>query len=178
MLTRLLLALLLPAGLVSGAAVEYNRDIRPILSENCFRCHGPDSAARKGKLRLDLRDDAIAARKDGAALVPGKPDESGVVKRLTATDPDDVMPPPDTHKEVSSAQREVIRRWITEGANYQPHWAYITPVRPAVPEVQGSKLKAQNPIDAFVVAKLYAKQLDLLPKDVDRTSSLRAPRFA
>ncbi len=172
MLTRLLLALLLPAGLVSGAAVEYNRDIRPILSENCFRCHGPDQAARKGKLRLDVREDATAARKNGAALVPGKPDESGVIKRLTATDPDDVMPPPDTHKEVSSSQRETIRRWIAEGANYQPHWAYITPVRPVVPEVPSSKLKAQNPIDAFVVAKLHEKQIDLSP-EADRRTLLR-----
>jgi hypothetical protein len=172
MLTRLLLALLLPAGLVSGAAVEYNRDIRPILSENCFRCHGPDQAARKGKLRLDLREDAIAARKNGAALLPGKPDESGVIKRLTATDPDDVMPPPDTHKEVSFAQREVIRRWIAEGANYQPHWAYITPVRPALPEVENAKPKVQNPIDAFVVTKLREKQTELSP-EADRRTLLR-----
>ncbi len=172
MLTRLLLALLLPAGLVSGAAVEYNRDVRPILSENCFRCHGPDQAARKGKLRLDVREDAIAARKDGAALVPGKPNESGVIKRLKATDPDDVMPPPDTHKELSSSQRETIRRWIAEGANYQPHWAYITPARPVVPEEQSPKLKAQSPIDAFVMAKLHEKQLDLSP-EADRRTLLR-----
>lgn len=178
MSARLLIALLLPAVLAKGAGVEFNRDIRPVLSENCFRCHGPDPAARKGKLRLDLRDDALAPRKNGAAIVPGKPAESGVIKRLLTTDPDDVMPPPDTHKQVTPAQRELIRRWIFEGAKYEAHWAYLPPTRRSLPEeIPASKHTAQssnsaNPIDIFISTKLREKQLSL-SAEADRRTLLR-----
>src|SRR6187200_1431030 len=115
---------------IAGAAVargddklQYNRDIRPILSENCFACHGPDSAARKAELRLDRFQDATAPRKEGKnAISPGKPDESEVVRRIMTSDQDDVMPPPKSHKVLKSEEKEILKRWIAEGAKYQAHW--------------------------------------------------------
>lgn len=114
--------------------VEFNRDIRPVLSDNCFACHGPDTAKMKGGLRLDLRDAALAPAKSGKpAIIVGKPEESELVRRLQTTDPDDLMPPPESHKTLTSAQRELLIRWISEGAEYQGHWAYQPPRRPAAP---------------------------------------------
>src|SRR5437867_11730158 len=92
--------------------IHFNRDVRPILSENCFACHGPDKNQRKGKLRLDVREAAL----DKKAIVPGKPDESELVKRLYTTNTDDVMPPPESHKEMSPEQKTLLERWIAQGA--------------------------------------------------------------
>ncbi len=120
-----------------GAAVrvDFNRDIRPVLSDACFACHGPDARTVKGGLRLDLRDQATKPAKSGkTAVVPGHPEDSELVRRLLTTDADDLMPPPESHKSVSAAQRELLRRWIAEGAEYQGHWAYQPPVRPEVPQ--------------------------------------------
>ncbi len=118
----------------STGKVDFNRDVRPILSDNCFACHGPDTQKIKGGLRLDLRSAATAAAKSGkSAIVPGKPAESELVRRLFTSDPDDVMPPPESHKTLTPAQRDLLSRWITEGAEYQGHWAYQVPVRPAAP---------------------------------------------
>src|SRR5688572_5121442 len=111
----------LAAPVPPGERVEFNRDIRPILSNNCFFCHGPDKSHRKAGLRLDLREAALAE----GAIVPGKPDESELWSRLTTTDKDDAMPPEETHKVVTAAQREVLKRWISEGAEYQAHWSYV-----------------------------------------------------
>jgi mono/diheme cytochrome c family protein len=97
--------------------IRYNRDIRPILSENCFRCHGPDSASRKADLRLDKRDVAIEL----GAIEPGKPEDSGLVQRIFSTDPEEVMPPPAAHKELSAAQKDLLQRWVAAGAEYEPH---------------------------------------------------------
>src|SRR5205823_6111077 len=105
--------------------IEFNRDIRPILSENCYLCHGPDKNNRKAKLRLDVREVAL----DRGAIVPGKPDESEIVKRINATDPDDHMPPPDSRKKLTEAQKELLKNWIAQGAEYQPHWAYMKVIR-------------------------------------------------
>ena len=112
---------------------EYNRDIRPILSENCFTCHGPDSASRKAALRLDHFDDAIAPRKDQSpAIVPGKPQDSEIIHRISATNPDDIMPPrQDAEDADARSKRNCSRQWIADGAKYQPHWSFIAPVRPA-----------------------------------------------
>jgi Protein of unknown function (DUF1553)/Protein of unknown function (DUF1549)/Planctomycete cytochrome C len=129
-------------------AVEYNRQIRPILSENCFFCHGPDAAKRKGKLRLDVRDAAVKK----AAFVPGKPGESELIRRIFASNPDDLMPPPGSNRSLTPAQKEQLRRWIGAGAVYQEHWAYEKPVKPALP----AKL---NPIDGLVLRRLQAVQL-------------------
>ena len=151
--TRLALASV--AGLSSaaeGQTIDFNRDIRPILTDTCFACHGPDSAARKGDYRLDRRDDAIGKK----VIVPGKPDESEALRRILSTDPDEVMPPPSTKKVLTAGQKKLIRRWIEEGAEYQPHWAFLAPVRPVVPKVKNAAW-IRNPIDAFVLAKLEVR---------------------
>lgn len=138
------------------AKVAYNRDVRPILADTCFKCHGFDKAKRKADLRLDVREAAVAKIDDIFPIVPGKPDESEVWKRIITKDEDDVMPPKDEHRQLSPRDREIVRKWIEQGAEYQPHWAYLAPVRPAVPpvaEAQGSNLKVQNPIDAFIAAR-------------------------
>ncbi len=109
--------------------VFYNRDVRPILSENCFFCHGPDPKKRKAKLRLDIREEALARN----AFVPGKPEQSELVRRILTSDTDDLMPPPASHKTLTAAQKQLLRRWIAQGAEYQKHWAYVPPVKPPVP---------------------------------------------
>ena len=148
--------------------IEYNRDIRPILSENCFLCHGPDKNTRKANLRLDLADEAVRPGKSGkVAIVPGKPGDSEVVRRLGTSDADDLMPPPETHKRITAEQRARIQRWISEGAVYQPHWAYVVPVRPPPPGVRGV-----HPIDAFVDAKLAGQGLKR-SAEADRATLLR-----
>jgi hypothetical protein len=132
----------------------YNRDIRPILSDNCFRCHGADKNARKAKLRLDDRDVAI----DKGAIVPGKPEESELVKRIFNTNADDVMPPADSQKQLTAEQKKMLRTWIAQGAKYEPHWAFIAPTRAALPKVKDKKWAA-NPIDTFILAQLEAKKI-------------------
>ena len=133
----LLSSLCLCASVVSSASVraaeklEYNRDVRPILAENCFACHGPDSASRKGDLRLDRSDDAIKAK----AYVPGKPDDSELVERINSDMSSRLMPPPKSGKKLTAAQKATLTRWIAEGAEYQAHWSFIAPKRPAPPAV-------------------------------------------
>ena len=138
--------------------VAYNRDIRPILAENCFVCHGPDSAARKAGLRLDRFEDATAARDGGAAITPGKPEKSLFLARVLTKDPDVVMPPPTTKKQLNSAQIELLKRWVVEGAQYEPHWSFIPPARPVVPPVKDAKW-VRNPVDQFVLARLEKERL-------------------
>jgi len=147
--------------------VQFNRDIRPILSGNCFFCHGPDKGHRKADLRLDVRDSALADK----AIVPGKPEASELWKRITTKDPDDVMPPPDTHKQLKPAEIERLRRWISEGATYQPHWAYVPVRRPSVPAV-GDATRPANPVDNFVLAGLKERGLEPSPP-ADRRTLLR-----
>ncbi len=152
-----LLAAVAPALVAADGAppeIRYNRDIRPVLSDNCFLCHGPDKNHRKAKLRLDERDNAIAK----GAIVPGKPDESELVRRLYTTNADDVMPPLETHKTLTAAQKEMFKQWIAQGAKYEPHWAFITPARPEPPRVSDKKW-GRNPIDAFILAQLDAKKI-------------------
>jgi mono/diheme cytochrome c family protein len=146
------------------AKIEYNRDIRPILSENCFACHGPDDAKRKGKFRLDLRESAIAKK----AIVPGKPADSTLVDRIQTNDPDDAMPPPESHKTLTATQKDVLKRWVAQGAEYKPHWAFIAPVRPPVPQVRTSGW-VRNPIDAFVLGRLESQQITPSPQADKRT---------
>lgn len=130
-------------------SVEYNRDIRPILSENCFACHGPDSASRKADLRLDQREAAITA----GALAPGDTEGSELLHRIASSDPDEVMPPPRTTKKLTSVQKETLARWIKQGAKYQPHWSLIPPKRPTLPSVKDSSW-VRNPIDQWILARL------------------------
>ena len=164
MSARPALALLCAAVAASPAAapVEFNRDIRPILSDNCFACHGHDASHRKAKLRLDVREAALAKE----AFVPGKPEASELVKRLFLTDPDEVMPPPDSHKTLSAEQKELLRRWVAEGAKYQNHWSYDAPVKPAA----GAPAEA---IDALVEARLRTKGLRPVAEADRRTLARR-----
>ncbi|MSR43689.1 MAG: hypothetical protein EXS19_06615, partial [Pedosphaera sp.] len=131
--------------------VDFNRDIRPILSENCFTCHGPDEKARKSDLRLDVREVALKPAKSGAvAIVPGAVAKSELLTRITTKDSDDVMPPTKTGKKLTAAQVDLLRRWIAQGADYQQHWAFVKPERPAVPVIRNSKAAPRNAIDHFI----------------------------
>ena len=170
---RALLVLLLASTGLRAGTLGYNRDIRPILSENCFPCHGADSAARKANLRLDRFEDAILPRKDSQpAIVPGKPQDSALVSRITATDPDDIMPPTKTHKFLTAEQKELLKQWIASGAKYQPHWSLIAPTRPKLPEVQNRRW-VRNPIDAFIIARLEKEGLSPAPEADRRTLARR-----
>src|SRR5262245_22742738 len=145
----------------------FNRDIRPILAENCFACHGPDKAARKGDLRLDVREDAVKM----GAIVPGKPNESELVARFDATGAKQ-MPPPKSHKKLTSVQKETLKAWIAAGAEYEPHWSFIPPKRPAQPAVKNNAW-VRNPIDRFILEKLEAKGLTPAPEADRRTLARR-----
>src|SRR6185369_2960796 len=121
----------------SAAKVDFNQEIRPILSENCFKCHGPDGNERKARLRFDIRDEALKPAKSGErAIVPGAPEKSQLVVRTGSKDADEVMPPPKSGKKLTPKQIELLRRWVEQGAPYATHWSYVKPVRPVLPEVQ------------------------------------------
>ncbi len=137
----------------TSGSVTFNRDVRPILSEHCFACHGMDEKSREAELRLDIADHATADRNGTRAIVPGKPDNSEAWRRITSNDPDEVMPPTDFLKPLSNEQKQTIRRWIEQGAEYQRHWSFMTPVKPAIPDVPNVK----NPIDAFLQARLKSE---------------------
>ncbi len=139
--------------------VDFNRDVIPILSANCFKCHGPDGENRKSGLRLDRRDAAVAPAESGkTAIVPGMPDESELVRRIFADDPDERMPSKDSGKQLTDAQKQTLRRWIGEGAEYKTHWAFVPPTRTALPAVKREDWP-KNPIDRFVLARLEAEGL-------------------
>ncbi len=139
-------------------AVDFNREVRPILAQHCFACHGMDEHGRKGGLRLDLQDQAHGSGKSGErAILPGKPAQSELMRRIESPDEDEVMPPPSTRKPLSQAQREVLRQWIAQGAKYEAHWAF-TPPRPITPPAL-----APHPIDAFVRQRLKEKGLEPSP---------------
>src|SRR5262249_47833585 len=128
--------------------VDYTRDIKTILSIKFYACHGPDAGKRKAKLRFDDRDSALKK-----AIVPGKAEESSLIARILSQDPMERMPPPNSKKgPVAKEQVELLRRWINEGAKYQAHWAYVNPVRPALPAIQ-NKGWTRNPIDHFIAAE-------------------------
>ncbi len=134
--------------------VDFARDVRPILSNRCFKCHGPDESTRKGKLRLDERDAAMGEGKSGEiAIVPGKPTESELVKRLHAEDPDDRMPPASAKMELSDGEKKILEQWIAEGADYHPHWSFVAP------QVAGT-----HTIDEFISKKLAAEKLNPSPE--------------
>jgi hypothetical protein len=154
----------------AGAAdkLEYNRDVRPILAENCFACHGPDSASRKADLRLDRRDDAIKAK----AIIPGKPDDSQMIDRINSDMTSRVMPSFKSGKKLTDAQKEVLTRWVAEGAEYQPTWSLIPPKRPQPPAVKNAGW-VRNPIDNFILADLEKHDLAPAPEADKRTLARR-----
>jgi hypothetical protein len=152
---------------VTSAAdrVEFNRDIRPLLSDHCYACHGPDKLKRKASLRLDT-EDGIASQ-----LVAGKPAESELFKRISAADVKERMPPR-SGRPLTAAQVEVLRRWIEQGAKWQKHWAFIPPQRPTIPEVRGQESGVRNPIDNFIIARRQAAGLTGSP-EAEKTTLLR-----
>lgn len=135
--------------------IDYNRDVRPLLSEHCFACHGFDEKGRKGKLRLDQAESAYAERNGVARIKPGDPAGSEVWLRIASTDPEEVMPPPEAHGKLSAAEKATLKAWIEQGAKYAPHWSFAPVRRPDVPATIG----APHPIDAFVQARLAAEKL-------------------
>jgi Protein of unknown function (DUF1549)/Protein of unknown function (DUF1553)/Planctomycete cytochrome C len=174
--TAIRCAVVLAAAAVAGgrsqavaaeAILDFNRDIRPILSENCFYCHGQDGNKREADLRLDVRDAAVEA----GAIVPGDPGASVMLERIHSTDPDVLMPPPNSNRRLSDEQKQLLDRWIKEGANYEPHWAFVPPVRPEPPPVRRGEWP-RNEIDRFVLAKLEAAGLAPAP-EADRAALIR-----
>src|SRR6266404_357196 len=154
--------------------LQFNRDIRPILSDRCFKCHGPDKASRKATLRLDVAQEAYAERKKSGkhAIVPGNIEASLVCTRIFSTDADEVMPPPDSNLSLTLREKETIRRWISEGARYQPHWAFIPIPDPVpVPAVKNRRWP-RNEIDHFILARLEKEDLKPSPA-ATRTRWLR-----
>jgi mono/diheme cytochrome c family protein len=161
----------LPAA-ANEPALVFNRDIRPILSTNCFACHGFDAKQRKAGLRLDTAEGAFNTTESGViAIKPGDPKSSEVWHRINSADRDEQMPPPKSHKTLTTSEKEAIRRWIEQGATYQKHWAFEPPVRPLVPRVS-----AGNPIDAFILDRL--RREGLTPSSpADRETLLRRVSF-
>jgi hypothetical protein len=152
--------------------ISFNEHIRPIFVNNCFRCHGSDPGSRKAELRLDRPEFAFAPRGNGRpVIVKGKPEESALVRRITATDPEKVMPPPETHKTLEPREKALLERWIREGAAYEPHWAFIKPERPPLPETREAS-NVSNPIDRFVLARLEKEGLTPNPQ-ADRHTLVR-----
>jgi hypothetical protein len=166
MFTRFPALLFAVAGSSALAAntVDFNRDIQPILSENCYHCHGPDAKARKAELRLDTKEGAYRTQDDVTVVKPGDSKGSELIARIFSTDEDDVMPPPKAHRVLTPAQKEMLRRWVDEGAPWGEHWAFVAPKRPAVPTAGLGKGTVRNPIDAFVLEKLGREGLGQAPE--------------
>ncbi len=160
---------LITFALVSSALAEpidFSKQIRPILSENCFFCHGPDDKKREADLRLDDETAAKTSNDGVIAVVPGDPEKSALIQRIVSTDPDEVMPPPKQHKTISPAQVALLKEWIKQGAKWGKHWSYEKVVRPAVPA------GAKNPVDAFLAARLKKEGLSFSPA-ADRATLIR-----
>ena len=152
------------ASCVAGAGeVRFNRDIRPILSDKCFKCHGPDANHRKADLRLDTLEGALADLGDYAAVVPGAPGKSELIARITTGDEDDVMPPPDSGKTLSDDEKKLFRDWIAQGGEYEAHWAYIPPKRPPMPTVS-ARAWPSGAIDRFILARIESANLSPSPQ--------------
>jgi len=166
-------AALISACTVGGAEkVDFQREIRPLLADKCFSCHGRDAEHREGGLRLDEREAALKGGDSGEkAIAPGQPDKSELVRRILASDPDERMPPAKSKKELTAAEKELLRRWVAEGAEYKAHWAFTAPVKPPVPAVRNSAWP-KNDIDRFILERLEKEGLQPSPA-ADATTLLR-----
>jgi hypothetical protein len=172
----LLVVALACASSLHAATVDFNRDIRKILSDNCFKCHGPDEAERKGgkkgaRLRLDTPEGAQMDLGDRHAIVPGHPEKSELVKRITTGDQDELMPPPESGKKLTQADITALQNWIKQGASYTKHWSYTKPVRPTLPAIK-NKSWPKNDVDFFIAAKLESEKLKPSP-EADRAALIR-----
>ena len=174
-----LLAVVAAGGLARGEGPDFGREVRPILANRCFKCHGPDDATRQGGLRLDRRDAALAEADSGnRAIVPGHADDSELVARINSSEADVVMPPPDTKGVLTPGEKEILAAWIAAGAPYAEHWAFGKPVRPSVPKVADAAGAAapENPIDFFVRDRLARDGLRPSP-EADRATLCRRVHF-
>ena len=149
--------------------VDFGRDVLPILSDHCFRCHGPDAASRKADLRLDVKEQALRA--EDPVIVPGRSDQSELVARITSDDPDEVMPPPKANRPLSPRQVALLRRWVDDGATWGRHWAF-EPIGTPRPPGPRDRAWPRNPIDAFVLARLDAEGIAPSPR-AERATLLR-----
>ncbi len=152
-------------------AIDFQRQVRPILSDNCFLCHGPDKGTRMVDLRLDVKEGALAARKNGTPIVPGKPDESLLIKRIFSDNPAFRMPPVMAHKTLSDEQKETLRKWIEQGAPWKEHWSFIAPAQHEPPVVKDAAW-VKTPIDQFLLARIEAEGLKPNP-EADRRTLIR-----
>lgn len=171
-----LCVLFVASGLYAAAdpktQIRFNRDIRPILAETCFHCHGPDPGSRKAKLRLDREDGFFGDRQDGPTVVRGKPEASPMYQRIVSKDPEEMMPPPKAHHTLKPEEIERVRLWIAQGAQWEPHWSFIKPERPVTQPTKNAKW-VRNPIDNYVLAKLDALKLEPAPEADKRTIARR-----
>ena len=161
-------ALLIATSAFAEQALRFNRDIRPILSDKCFACHGPAAQEADVDLRLDTRE---AVMQEEGIIVPGKPEESEFVRRIFTSDVDEIMPPEETHKPLDDQERALLRRWIAEGAEYEPHWAYAPLSRPPIPQIANMKW-AKGAIDQFVAARFGEKGVTHVD-EADRITLIR-----
>jgi mono/diheme cytochrome c family protein len=159
------------AGAAGPGPVDFARQVRPILAESCFECHGPDSKGRKGDLRLDTRADVFADRGGYRLVVSGHPEESELIARITSDDPDEVMPPVKSHRKLTKDQVELLRRWVAEGAAWSEHWSFTPPRRPRIPGVTTAGW-CRNPVDRFILARLDREGLEP-SSEADRATLLR-----
>src|SRR5262245_55776842 len=172
LLLTLLCTLCATRSVTATPPVDVNRDVRPILAAHCYACHGPDEKARKAKLRLDVRDEAI----DKGAIVPGKAKDSELVARITSDDIELRMPPAGKKPALSPEQIAVLRRWVDEGGKYSEHWSFAKLERPVFPEVRDLKSGVRNQIDAFIRYRL--QQEGVTPaKEADRITLIRRLSF-
>jgi len=155
----------------AGRPVDFDREIRPILSEHCYACHGPDEKARKAELRLDRKEDVFRDRSGYAVIVPAQVEESELIERITSDDPDEMMPPPKVKKPLSGKQIDLLRRWVAEGAKWEGHWSYALPASVPTPLVKDRQWP-RNSIDHFVLARLEGEGLRPAP-EVDRATLIR-----
>ena len=159
----IILAMNLSVHTAAATDVEFQRDVQPILSEHCLQCHGSDEGQRQSGLRLDLRDSALQGGESGQkAVVPGKPDDSELLRRITSDDAEILMPPPHLKKPLAATQIETLKQWIANGAEYESHWAFTAPTKQSVPGVGTA-----HPVDAFVLARLQRDHLAPSPKGSD-----------
>src|SRR5206468_3040937 len=170
---RICLSLLVVALPLAAAdkPVDYSREVRPILANSCYACHGPDEKARKAKLRLDLRDEAVKK-----AIVPGKAAESKLYAKVTTDDPDEVMPPAHAKKPAITPEKaELLKRWIDEGAKFDQHWAYVKPIRPDVPVVRNPAW-VRNAVDAFIT-RVHERNRFAPAPEADKVTLVRRLSF-
>jgi mono/diheme cytochrome c family protein len=164
------------AGKGAAVAIDFNRDIRPILSENCFACHGPDKAARKARLRLDIKDEALKEMRGGDfAIVPGNVGKSVAIERVVAEDEEERMPPVDSGKKLSKEQIDLLKRWVEQGAKWDEHWSFVPATRPAVPEVKDAGW-VKNDVDRFILARLEREGMKPSP-EASRETLIRRVTF-